>query len=972
MSDSSRSPGKWWEDHVERFKKRGSRQHRHNRSSSLGSITGHRPATLGSTSAVQCSSTGGAPTDPTSSSIQSSSTSAFVASTSISTAIPVSTSVQDQPLAEITPHDIDTLLVSPDPTEDICQSPTSGPVHATTSPSGKTLTRATSHSPLPKPTSTSAYGATPTYEDNIMSRADDIRTMAASTSISEIPLNETNKSPVFTKSTSLWEKAWHKLSTSKILSEKDKSLFVLHSTSAEINHLDYLEELLDATKASRDLCQKNRLVFEFGKKSIVVSEVTDKLVSWIEKFKAVGDTIVQFDPTHAALPWAAVRFILQIAVNNQESMSAVLIGLEHIGKLLVRCTVYEELYLLPNPKTLNHQSLEDCFIDLYIVALEFSSKFEAASRKDTAQYEPSGLYQKIPADHGLAAVRMFSGLFNVDGKQAILDSMKEHESRLEKEIKTAEAEMRQDERSSLKAILEDLEKPISKIDANVQALFDFSQEHQLGEILKWISSIEYKKHHENAKAGLLPNTGEWLFSNQKYVAGGRTVLPAFFGCTASVHSKLILCSCQVIDTLLKSSQDGAHGWAGEIVVYFYCNRNEHERRDPTRIAQTIVKQLSLQFHGGLPNQIVEEYNKRSKDGFSAGSFRFDECQALINSLLGLYRRTTIVIDALDESNPEERENLLEGLKTLINSSPRVVKIFVSSRDDQDIALELRGVPNMYIRATDNQDDIERFITRELETNKKLLRTVISDDLKLKIKRTLVFIVSRSLDIRRTEISANNLAMNIGKFDGANYNKWSGQVELLLESKHILGVVTGDLKKPKALAENASASERLAHAKLMEFYIDKHGTAGSTFLLTMEERLQLEYMKVKDAKELWEQLVVDYKWKVKRSKFRIRRELLQVKLEDCEDVTTYTLRIDRLVQDWKLCVDTDEADTTEDDGKVPAVRKRKKATVVPDRKHIFYLLYGIPNNDDWKIFLKFMEDKDAEDTMWPSKVITKML
>ncbi|KAF8251996.1 hypothetical protein K440DRAFT_636180 [Wilcoxina mikolae CBS 423.85] len=209
---------------------------------------------------------------------------------------------------------------------------------------------------------------------------------------------------------------------------------------------------------------------------------------------------------------------------------------------------------------------------------------------------------------------------------------------------------------------------------------------------------------------------------------------------------------------------------------------------------------------------------------------------------------------------------------------------------------------------------------------------------------------RSLDIRRTEMSANNLAMNIGKFDGANYNKWSRQVELLLESKHVLGIVTGYLKKPEALAENASASERLAYVTLMESYVDKHGTARSTLLLTMEERLQLEYMKVKDAKELWEQLV----------------------LEDCGDVTTYTLCIDRLVQDWNLCIGADKAsDTAENVGK-PAVRKRNQVMVMPDGEHIFYLLDGILNNDDWKIFFEFMEDKDAKDTMWPSEVINKML
>ncbi|KAF8247197.1 hypothetical protein K440DRAFT_644075 [Wilcoxina mikolae CBS 423.85] len=185
---------------------------------------------------------------------------------------------------------------------------------------------------------------------------------------------------------------------------------------------------------------------------------------------------------------------------------------------------------------------------------------------------------------------------------------------------------------------------------------------------------------------------------------------------------------------------------------------------------------------------------------------------------------------------------------------------------------------------------------------------------------------RSLDISCTEMSADNLTMNITKFDGANYKQWFGHVKLLLESKHVLGIVTGDLKELEALAENASASERLVHMTLMESYVDKHVTARSTFLLTMEERLQLE----------------------------IQVESQEVEVPHSERTFAY------------------EADTAEDDGKGLAVRKRKKATVIPDGKHIFYLLYNIPNNDDWKIFLKLKEDKDAEDTMWSSEVITKML
>lgn len=33
---------------------------------------------------------------------------------------------------------------------------------------------------------------------------------------------------------------------------------------------------------------------------------------WVNKFKEVVDVAIQYDPVHAALPWAAVRFLLQV------------------------------------------------------------------------------------------------------------------------------------------------------------------------------------------------------------------------------------------------------------------------------------------------------------------------------------------------------------------------------------------------------------------------------------------------------------------------------------------------------------------------------------------------------------------------------------------------------------------------------------------------------------------------------------
>jgi hypothetical protein len=93
------------------------------------------------------------------------------------------------------------------------------------------------------------------------------------------------------------------------LPEDDKRQFL---PLAESDHRDYLDTLLDLTTASRDLFQEKKWKFTFAGKDIVVRDKADKILAWVDKFKVIVDTAVQYDPGHAALPWAAVRFLLQV------------------------------------------------------------------------------------------------------------------------------------------------------------------------------------------------------------------------------------------------------------------------------------------------------------------------------------------------------------------------------------------------------------------------------------------------------------------------------------------------------------------------------------------------------------------------------------------------------------------------------------------------------------------------------------
>ena len=191
--------------------------------------------------------------------------------------------------------------------------------------------------------------------------------------------------------------------------------------------------------------------------------------------------------------------------------------------------------------------------------------------------------------------------------------------------------------------------------------------------------------------------------------------------------------------MIEDVQKASDNYQCPAPVFFYCSRNTAEpaRSSPDAIVATIARQLSsLKLGSPLLAPAVAVYKKREMEGFASGSLSIDESRLLILQLVEHYPLTTIVIDALDECDPERRTDLLETLESILQESSGLVKIFVSSRDDQDIVLRLLDYPNLELSSEMNKDDISSFVIAETDNlvkRKKLLAlSTNKENLKIEI------------------------------------------------------------------------------------------------------------------------------------------------------------------------------------------------------------------------------------------------
>ena len=322
------------------------------------------------------------------------------------------------------------------------------------------------------------------------------------------------------------------------------------------------------------------------------------------------------------------------------------------------------------------------------------------------------------------------------------------EAKVSNLAKLADAEIQRDTDKSIAAvrhILEALDDPIKRLVDQATVSAKTLEKHKYLELLHWLSSVPFSRHHEWHSESRVPGSGKWLLDHPQYLSWKRSSKSSILLLHGTLGSGKTSLVSVVVDSFF--SESSGQGASLAPLAYFYCAKNtfELERIDPDEIMRSIVRQLAFSGDGqrNVHEALLVEYERREAeakiDGFEVPRLRIAECVKLIMDMTSS-NPAIIVIDAVDEVQESRRHELLDALIRITKESASIVKIFITSRDNNNVFALLSVVPRIRIQNHNNRVDMELFVRHHIALtvqSRRLLDGNISDALQEDMVKTLL-------------------------------------------------------------------------------------------------------------------------------------------------------------------------------------------------------------------------------------------
>jgi hypothetical protein len=239
---------------------------------------------------------------------------------------------------------------------------------------------------------------------------------------------------------------------------------------------------------------------------------------------------------------------------------------------------------------------------------------------------------------------------NPDKTVGALAEITEQEDELLRDVQACESKRSSESDKRMIGMLETFNDSTFRIDQDVNYILEKMEEAKRIKVLEWISSIPFGKNRDNIRERRTTRTGQWLLQHADFRSWENKKTSAVLWLQGTAGTCKTYLTSSVVDRI-RSSATGAINDEG--FAFFYCDRNGSRRAQPDSILQSFVRQLSIpaQKPQHIQSRITEAFKKARKNGTD---FRPDQCVELVQDCLDGYRTTTLIIDAMDECDPDDR------------------------------------------------------------------------------------------------------------------------------------------------------------------------------------------------------------------------------------------------------------------------------------------------------------------------------
>lgn len=246
------------------------------------------------------------------------------------------------------------------------------------------------------------------------------------------------------------------------------------------------------------------------------------------------DSSYRYDIERFRLQLTVAHLGLQISVNDFQIFGNLAEGLEEVCKIIARYAAIERLYL--HQSAMIETPLENSIIALYTSILVFFSKcrkffdlgvFQRLAKSITQAPEQltSRYLRKIVVNDD--NVKELTRIINAERSQlfeARQSSMTDKIDNLGNDIKTLQIGS-MEFASNLEALRASFQGPlvrtVEQISTLTESLAHSKSESQMKEerlqILRWLSDVHYKKHHQSLSKCLQEGTGSWMLEKPQFL-----------------------------------------------------------------------------------------------------------------------------------------------------------------------------------------------------------------------------------------------------------------------------------------------------------------------------------------------------------------------------------------------------------------------------------------------------------------------